>query len=208
MHPGGLHAFVRFAIQPRLSLLFLWFVFGCNPQAESPCPHGTTLNTSQAHALRAQLSRSTAGKSIANHPRSKTATICFGPVQESTINDNGVIALNDQLTSSEGVARLAHLLLHWSDNTPMVEGKDCDLEVDQALRREAIALHLEFQLRAELGTDNPTHHYAVEQDWRRALPNDPIEFLHQHLRSHPQGSPGLTSLGQDYQRRCQQLMTP
>ena len=122
--------------------------------------------------------------------------ICYGPQRPSVLLPSGTILMDHAIPIREGAARLAHMD-HHRQAAPVQPGAHC---LEQSIRLEAEAFHVELQWRQKLNLVRPVWRYAFESQWRQA--SHPVAFLEDFIWAHPDGATGLAPLVRDYRQQC------
>ncbi|MEM9073444.1 MAG: hypothetical protein AAGE52_33370 [Myxococcota bacterium] len=166
---------------------------GCEEPKVDACPAGFRANPAHSERLKALLQGTEAARLL-----SADASVCFGP-GPSAVTEDGVVLMESEEADEGAAARLAHLLLHVVDGSPLNLSADgtCDELVDRALRAEARAYALELRLRDALRAG-----FSPYTDLERAFRDRGEEGIADYLRSHPRGGPGIDGLGWAYRIRC------
>jgi hypothetical protein len=168
------------------------------------CPQGTHADPDRRarldQRLRSALPRLASPDALALGQAHDFGTWCFG--QQSELQENGPLLLDESLGDDEAAARAGHLLLHmllppWPDSQA-----PCEERVAQALEAEAHALSLELELRQVLGVTAPKVSYAFAAEHQQSPPDQRIPLIEKALRQHPNGAPGIPGLASAYAQRC------
>ena len=185
----------------------LLLLAGCGaPPPAPPCPAGAHRDDPRAARIRARLASVPSGAALAADADGLVHAICFAPGgSASVVDDAHVVILATDLEEGEAAARLGHLLFHLRSGMPDAEltGPDCDLAVERALAREAVAYVREVALQAELGAQPHVLTFDFTAAVLAASPDAREQIVLDYLRSHPAGAPGVDGLAAGYRARCE-----
>lgn len=197
-----------------LFLSALLFACGREPTpppvpAAPPCPGSYRSDPDRAQAILSLLRQTEEGTSLLAR-KGAPLTLCFGDINVSSITDDHLFLLRQDVTDPMLAARLGHLLLHSVEGMPMAglddPGLDCDALVDDALRKEAKAHALELELRSTLGASAKEAAFPFEKQFWEAPRSKRVEVVHGFFRSHPQGAKNVIGFAGAYQERCRQVI--